>query len=81
MSSQSLLASLAVPLQFSVGVAAAVVLYVLMIGFFAVVVLPRSRVSAARVGAIRRDWAVSAGAYLLVLVPVVTVVTGVLGGA
>ena len=62
-------------------VAAAVVLYVLMVGFFAVVVLPRSRVSAARVGAIRRDWAVSAGAYLLVLVPVVTVATGALGGA
>jgi hypothetical protein len=38
-------------------------------------------VSAARVGAIRRDWAVSAGAYLLVLVPVVTVATGALGGA
>jgi len=62
-------------------VAAAAILYVLMVGFFAVVVLPRSRVSAARVGAIRRDWAVSAGAYLLVLVPVVTAVTGALGGA
>lgn len=56
-------------------VAAAAVLYALMVGFFAVVVLPRSQVSAARVGAIRRDWAVSAAAYLLVLVPVVTVVT------
>ena len=56
-------------------VVSGVVLYVLMVGFFAVVVLPRSLVSAARVGAIRRDWAVSAAAYLLVLVPVVTVVT------
>jgi hypothetical protein len=56
-------------------VVSGVVLYVLMVGFFAVVVLPRSLVSAARVGAIRRDWAVSAAAYLLVLVPVVTVAT------
>ncbi|MFB6255458.1 MAG: hypothetical protein ABEH58_01820 [Haloplanus sp.] len=61
-------------------VVAAVILYVLMVGFFVGVVLPRSRVPAARVGAIRRDWAVSAAAYLLVLVPVVTVVTGALGG-
>jgi hypothetical protein len=60
---------------------AAVVLYVLMVGFFAVVVVPRSRVSAARVGPIRRDWAVSAAVYLLVLVPVVTVVTGTFDGA
>jgi hypothetical protein len=53
--------------------AAAVVLYPLMVGFFAVVVLPRSLVSTDRVGAIRRDWAVSAAAYLAVLVPVVAV--------
>jgi uncharacterized membrane protein YdcZ (DUF606 family) len=52
---------------------AAVVLYVLMVGFFAVVVLPRSRVAADRVGAIRRDWALSAAAYLVVLVPLVAV--------
>ncbi|WP_321169439.1 hypothetical protein [Halohasta salina] len=35
--------------------AAAVVLLVLMVGFFAVVVLPRSRVDAGRLGTIRRD--------------------------
>jgi len=52
-------------------VAAAVVLLVLMIGFFAVVVLPRSRVDAGRLGTIRRDWAVAAAAYLVVLVPLV----------
>lgn len=53
---------------------AAVVLYLLMVGFFAAVVLPRSLVSTGRVAAIRRDWAVSAVAYLAVLVPVVTLV-------
>jgi len=52
-------------------VAAAVVLLVLMIGFFAAVVLPRSRVDAGRLGTIRRDWAVAAAAYLVVLVPLV----------
>ena len=51
--------------------AAAVVLLVLMIGFFAIVVLPRSQVDANRLGAIRRDWAVAAAAYLLALVPLV----------
>ncbi len=50
---------------------AAAVLYLLMIGFFAVVVLPRSRAPPGRVGQIRRDWALSAAAYLLVLVPLV----------
>jgi hypothetical protein len=55
-------------------VTAAVVLYVLMVAFFVIVVLPRSRVPSTRVAAIRRDWAVSAAAYLLVLVPVVTAV-------
>jgi uncharacterized membrane protein YdcZ (DUF606 family) len=49
-------------------------LYALMVGFFVVVVLPRSRVDAARVPAIRRDWAVSAAAYLIVLVPLATLV-------
>jgi hypothetical protein len=53
---------------------AALVLYVLMVGFFAVVVLPRSLVARDRVAAIRRDWAVAAAAYLVVLVPVVTLV-------
>ena len=51
--------------------AATVVLFVLMIGFFVVVVLPRSRVGAGRLGTIRRDWAVAAAAYLVVLVPLV----------
>jgi hypothetical protein len=55
----------------AVGVAA-VVLYVLMVGFFAVVVLPRSMVANSRVGAIRRDWAIDALAYVLVLAPLVT---------
>jgi len=54
-----------------VTVVAAVVLYVLMVGFFAVVVLPRSRVEDGRVGAIRRDWAIDAAAYVVVLVPLV----------
>jgi len=48
------------------------VLFVLMTGFF-VVVLPRSRVEPGRVGTVRRDWAASAAAYLLVVVPVVHV--------
>ncbi|MFD1633451.1 hypothetical protein ACOZ4L_09665 [Haloplanus ruber] len=49
-------------------------LYALMVGFFAVVVLPRSRIADGRVPAVRRDWAVSAAAYLVVLVPLVTLV-------
>lgn len=58
--------------------AAAAVLYILMVGFFAVVVLPRSQVAAGRVGAIRRDWAVSAATYLVVLVPLVTLASRLL---
>jgi hypothetical protein len=54
---------------------AAVVLYALMLGFFALVVLPRSMVASQRLDAIRRDWALSAAAYLLVLVPLVAVGT------
>jgi hypothetical protein len=50
---------------------AAAVLYALMVGFFALVVLPRSRVAGQRLGAIRRDWAIDALVYLLVLVPLV----------
>jgi len=53
--------------------AATVVLLILMIGFFAVVVLPQSRVDDGRLGAIRRDWALAAAAYLAVLVPLVAV--------
>lgn len=52
-------------------VVAAAVLYTLMVGFFVFVVLPRSRLPSARMADIRRDWAISAAAYLLVLVPLV----------
>ena len=52
-------------------VLAAVVLYTLMVGFFVFVVLPRSRLASVRMADIRRDWAISAAAYLLVLVPLV----------
>jgi hypothetical protein len=52
---------------------AAAALYLLMVGFFVVVVLPRSRAPPGRVGLIRRDWALSAAAYLFVLVPLVGV--------
>jgi TRAP-type C4-dicarboxylate transport system permease large subunit len=55
--------------------AAGVVLYALMVGFFAVVVLPRSLVFEGRVETIRRDWAVCALAYVLVLVPLVALVS------
>ena len=55
--------------------AAGVVLYGLMVGFFAVVVLPRSLVFEGRVGTIRRDWAACALTYALVLVPLVAVVS------
>jgi hypothetical protein len=54
------------------------VLYVLMVGFFVVVVLPRSRAPPGQVGLIRRDWALSAAAYLLVLVPLVALGSGLL---
>jgi hypothetical protein len=57
---------------------AAVVLYVLMVGFFLVVVLPRSQVLGGRVGEIRRDWALSALAYVVVLVVLVGGVSRVL---
>ncbi|MFB6125688.1 MAG: hypothetical protein ABEJ79_00085 [Halolamina sp.] len=57
---------------------ATVVLYALMVGFFAVVVLPRSRVADGRAGPIRRDWALAAAGYVAVLVPLVAVGTGVL---
>lgn len=58
--------------------AAGVVLYGLMVGFFAVVVLPQSRVAANRVGTIRRDWSIAAASYLAVLVALVWAVSGVL---
>ena len=52
-------------------VAAAVVMYVLMVGFFVVVVLPRSRLPRQRLPDVRRDWAVSAATYVLVITVVV----------
>ena len=52
-------------------VLATAVTYLLMVGFFVVVVLPRSRTPPARRRAIRRDWALSAATYLTVLAPVV----------
>jgi hypothetical protein len=49
------------------------VLYVLMVGFFLVVPLPRvPELSADRRRTTGRDWAIMAAGYLLVLVPVVT---------
>lgn len=53
--------------------AAALVLYLLMVAFFVGVVLPRSRIEAERRGTVARDWALSAAAYLVVLVPIVAV--------
>lgn len=50
-----------------------VILWVLMVGFFVVVPLPRAPgLSADRRRTTGRDWALSAAGYLLVLVPVVT---------
>jgi len=48
-----------------------VTLLVLMVAFFVVVVLPRPGLPRQRVSQIGRDWAISAAAYLLVLVPLV----------
>lgn len=57
---------------------AAVVLYVLMVGFFAGIVLPRSLVAAQRIGQIQRDWAVSAAAYVVVVTLLVSLASGLL---
>lgn len=51
------------------------VLFALMVAFFVGVVLPRARLPRQRVEQTARDWAVSAAAYLAVLVPVVAVGT------
>ena len=61
-------------------VATAVVLLVLMVGFFAVVVLPRPGLARQRVRTITRDWAVSAAVYLVVLVPLVAGGARMFGG-
>ena len=53
-------------------VLAAVVCYPLMVGFFALVVLPRAKgMSRQRLQSIRRAWSVEAAVYLVVLAPVV----------
>jgi hypothetical protein len=60
-------------------VVAAAVMYPLMVGFFALVVLPRSAgITRQRLRRIRRAWAIEAVVYLLVLVPVVGVAAAVL---
>jgi hypothetical protein len=52
--------------------AAAVVCYPLMVGFFVLVVLPRSRgLARQRLSRIRRAWSIEAAVYLLVLAPLV----------
>ena len=52
--------------------AAAVVCYPLMVGFFVLVVLPRSRgLARQRLSRIRRTWSIEAAVYLLVLAPLV----------
>ncbi|SHH23494.1 hypothetical protein SAMN05443636_2122 [Halobaculum gomorrense] len=51
---------------------AGAVMYPLMVGFFALVVLPRSTgVARQRLRRIRRAWAIEAAVYLIVLVPLV----------
>jgi len=55
------------------------VLFVLMVGFFVGVVLPRPRLVDGRRATVGRDWAISAAAYLVVLVPLVWAGSGALG--
>lgn len=57
---------------------ATLLLYALMVGFFLIVVLPRSRVADLRVPRIRRAWAMSAAAYVLVLVLLISAGTTLL---
>jgi len=59
-------------------VGTAVVLFALMVGFFVLVVLPRVGLPRQRVRQVGRDWAISAAAYLLVLVPLVWAGTNLL---
>lgn len=60
-------------------VAAAVVCYPLMVGFFALVVLPRSQgLARQRLTTIRKAWAIEAAVYLLVLTPLVGIASVVL---
>jgi len=58
--------------------AAGLVQLALMVGFFALVPLPRAPgLPRQRLGPIRRDWAASAGAYVVVAAVVVAVATGI----
>lgn len=50
-------------------VAASVVLYILMVGFFVTVPLPLSRIEEDRKTSVARDWAASALVYVLVVSP------------
>ena len=63
----------------AVALAVAVVAqFALMVGFFALVPLPRAAgLPRQRLGPIRRDWAVSAAAYVLVAALIVAVATGI----
>ncbi len=55
------------------------VMYLAMVGFFVVVVLPQTRgLTRRRVERTRLDWALSAAAYLAVLVPLVAIGSGAL---
>ncbi|OYR68133.1 hypothetical protein [Halorubrum ezzemoulense] len=57
---------------------AGVVQLALMVGFFALVPLPRaSGLPRQRLGRVRRDWAVSAAAYVVVAAAIVGVATGI----
>ncbi|MFC4406830.1 hypothetical protein [Haloarchaeobius iranensis] len=59
--------------------AATLVLFVLMVGFFVAVVLPRvGGFARQRVRQTGRDWAISAATYLVVLVPLVWATTELL---
>lgn len=61
--------------------ATAVVMLGLMIGFFVFVPLPRAEgVARGRLRQIRRDWAVSAGAYVLVAALLVGIASAVVAG-
>ena len=58
--------------------AAALVQFALMVGFFALVPLPRAPgLPRQRLGQVRRDWAISAAAYVAVAAAVVGVATGI----
>lgn len=60
-------------------IAATVVFYPLMVGFFVGIVLPRSRgLRSARRRVVARAWALEAAAYLLVLAPLVLATSAVL---